>query len=109
MAVIAATSSCNAFPAVSKGVEIRICQDRDCLTDGALKANEIVESLCKKSSGNTPVTVTKVRIFFTKPSFYVIANKKTPFTNFFDNFSSLMQNCSVRMSWAVWQRAERGY
>ena len=77
MAVIAATSSCNAFPAVSKGVEIRICQDRDCLTDGALKANEIVETLCKKSSGNTPVTVSKVRILFflNETRFYVIANK----------------------------------
>jgi hypothetical protein len=57
-----AISNATAFSAVSKGVEIRVCQDRDCLTDGALQANEIVETLLKKSSSNLPVTLSKVRI-----------------------------------------------
>eukprot|EP01083_Nonionella_stella_P091665 256333_1 len=43
------------------GTEIRICHDRDCLTDGAVEAKALVETLVKSSSSTkakTPVTVT---------------------------------------------------
>jgi (2Fe-2S) ferredoxin len=50
----------SAIPAA--GTEIRICHDRDCLTDGAVEAKALVETLVKSSSNSakakTPVTVT---------------------------------------------------
>lgn len=51
----------SAIPAALTGTEIRICHDRDCLTDGAVEAKALVETLVKSSSSTkakTPVTVT---------------------------------------------------
>mmetsp|Transcript_21897 Transcript_21897/g.33288 ORF Transcript_21897/g.33288 Transcript_21897/m.33288 type:complete len:250 (-) Transcript_21897:452-1201(-) len=52
------TKKASAIPAA--GTEIRICHDRDCLTDGAVEAKALVETLVKSSSAKakTPVTVT---------------------------------------------------
>lgn len=55
------TTALSSFPPTNKGTEIRICQDRDCLTDGAVDAKKLVESLAKsgrsKSEGGA-VTIT---------------------------------------------------
>jgi len=50
-----------AFSSVSqqKGIEVRICHDRDCLTDGAVNAKKIVEKLAKSGKSKSPITVTK--------------------------------------------------
>jgi (2Fe-2S) ferredoxin len=50
-----------AFSAVptNQGLEIRVCQDRDCITDGAKQADEIVTTLVQKGSSKIPVTVNK--------------------------------------------------
>jgi (2Fe-2S) ferredoxin len=52
-------SSTSAYSAsIKKGIEVRVCQDRDCLTDGAVDAMEIVETLVKRGSSQSPVSIT---------------------------------------------------
>eukprot|EP00957_Ditylum_brightwellii_P044957 3410149-Ditylum_brightwellii.AAC.1 len=43
---------------LGKGTEIRVCHDRDCLTDGAVEAKKLVETLAKSGRSQSPVTVT---------------------------------------------------
>lgn len=54
--------SSRTLPPKNQGIEIRVCQDRDCLTDGAKQANEIISTLVQKGSSTTkPVTIGKCR------------------------------------------------
>jgi (2Fe-2S) ferredoxin len=59
---LSSTHALSSMP--SKGTEIRICHDRDCLTDGAVEAKTLVEKLVqgssksKSSNAKPPITVT---------------------------------------------------
>mmetsp|Transcript_29665 Transcript_29665/g.45244 ORF Transcript_29665/g.45244 Transcript_29665/m.45244 type:complete len:245 (+) Transcript_29665:22-756(+) len=58
--VQALSSHPRTLPPTNQGLEIRVCQDRDCLIDGAKQTNKIVSALVQKGSSTIkPVTVGK--------------------------------------------------
>jgi (2Fe-2S) ferredoxin len=58
LAVITPTTALSSIPSRNKGTEVRICHDRDCLTDGAVEAKKLVEKLAKSGRSKSPVTIT---------------------------------------------------
>jgi len=64
LCILVCVSDClhtNAFSTLptNTGIEVRVCSDRDCITDGANEAKKLLESLVKKKSSKACVKITR--------------------------------------------------